>query len=195
MNYFNCIERKNIYIAQDAESYTAEHHKSEECRQFLVGAALDADGLNYYDFQKTLAGYRYACVIITDSGVVLHTNTDPSIISPGVGQTIFGVNEYPEEMTFDGTWRYDYETETFYHDTLIAEQKALAENTETRNTMLSKATAAAYPLQLRATRGTASPEQLAQLAALDDYIIDLVDMTDEQLSQSPAPFPPKPEGL
>lgn len=191
MKYFNCVERKNIHIIPGKKMEVEAHelNRLATTKPLLVGAALDANGLNYYDFRETLTGYNYTCVISTNSGVVLNINDDPTIISPGLSQTVFGINEYPEEMTLDRTWRYDFETETFSQDTQAVQRNALVANTAKRDNLQRIATTEAYPLQLRASMGTATPEQLIRLEELNGFIIALDDMTPEQLKQSPASFP------
>lgn len=200
MKYFDCVARKNIYITpaingvEDAappkdEEITETSQRINDAVPVLVGAALNADEMSYYDFQKTMTEYRCACVVVTESGIVLNIKEDKSVISPGVGQTVFGIDEYPEEMTFDRTWRYDFETETFSQDIAAVQRNALVANTAKRDHLQNKAIEEAYPLQLRVSTGTATDRQKSRLNAINAYIIALDDMTPEQLQQSPLAFP------
>ncbi|WP_336240430.1 tail fiber assembly protein [Citrobacter werkmanii] len=183
MNSFDTVKTENIYL-----------EIIEGVEPFFVVAQLNAEGENYYDFRKTFTS-KYACVINASTGIVRHISDDISAISPGIGTRVFGIDDYPEGIAFDGTWRFDADTSTFTQDAEIVAANTLRTNTATRDRLLRACTDASYPLQLRVSRGIATAEQTQQLEKLEQYALDLTDPTITDLMVSPGTFPPKPDFL
>lgn len=183
MNYFDCTEKKNINFKINKVS-----------DPILVGASLDVNGQTYYEFRKAITE-KYTCVIAADSGVVRYLNEDASTISPSIGERVFGVDDYPAELMFDGTWKYNFDTGEFFQDADIVAANTLAANTATYNALLRACTDAAFPLQSVIALGIATEEQLATLAELQQYAADLINPDIVDLTKSPLQLPAAPVAL
>ena len=183
MNYFDCVEKKNINIKPN-----------EAAETILVGGSLDANGQTYYAFRETITE-KYTCVITVDSSVVRYINKDASTISPYVGERVFGIDNYPTELTFDGTWRFNANTGEFYQDPDILAANTLRINTEKFNNLLRTCTDAAFPLQSAIALGIATAEQQTLLAELQQYAIDLTNPEIVDLTMSPPSWPQLPTSL
>lgn len=183
MNHFNCTKRENIYV-----------QPIENAPPLLVSGSLNADGENYYDFQKTIT-QPYTCVVSTSTGIVRYIDADPSTIAPHVGESVFGINEYPEGVTFDGVWRYDEGTGEFYQDGELVTAKVLAENAGLRAKCAVIATSAIATLQAGIDRGRSLDGDTDLMALWQDYLCDLRTMTPEDLQQLPAAFPAQPNSV
>lgn len=119
MKYFDAVKVENIEIKI-----------TEDAKPFLASAAINSDGENYYDFQKTITT-KYTCVINAETNVVRYIAEDASAISPGAGERIFGIDEITVEgsatgdLAFDGTWKFNEETLAFYQDMALVAERAL----------------------------------------------------------------------
>lgn len=177
MTFFDCVKNENILVQPMAH-----------IKPFLTGASLNADGETYYDFQKQITT-KYTCVIRADSGVVRYITDDASAVSPGAGERVFGIDDYPAELAFDGTWRFNADTGEFYQDTDIVAAQTLYKNTLEYNRRLRACTDAAFPLQSAVSFGTATTEQQNALTELQQYAIDIASI---DLTAGPAVFPAMP---
>ncbi|MEZ2603348.1 tail fiber assembly protein [Kluyvera intermedia] len=160
MNFFNAVKTENISI-----------EIIEGVKPFLVGASIDADGNNYYDFQKTITE-KYACVVNTGSGRVRYLSEDASTIAPGAGESVFGIDDIPDDF-FDydfSYWAFNAGEFSPYQFT-PAELTAIADSKKSR--LMAVASAAIGPLQDADRLGIATDEEIAQLQELMRYRIDL----------------------
>lgn len=158
MNYFDSVSVENI-----------EMKINDDTPPFLVGASLNASGENFYDFQKTITE-KYTCVIHAESGTLRYFNEDASTIAPGVGERVFGIDEItPDGVTFDGSWKFDEETLSFYQDADIVASKVLRANTAKRDLLLKIATAAITSIQNSAAIGNPRDGDEENLLILQQY--------------------------
>lgn len=97
------------------------------------------------------------------------------------------VEDYPEEVQLDGTWRFD--GTTVYQDAGIVSAFALTKNTRQFNRLLRACTDAAFPLQSALALGIITPEQQAMLTELQNYAVTLAD-TDLTVTPVAWPVPP-----
>ncbi|MEZ2602854.1 tail fiber assembly protein [Kluyvera intermedia] len=178
MNFFDAVKNENIHITV-----------VEGVMPFLVGASIDANGQNYYDFQKTITE-KYTCVIHAESGILRYFNEDASAIAPGVGERVFGIDEItPEGVAFDGSWKFDEETLTFYQDTLIVAVNVLRANTAQHETLTRKAITSISAILNSAEIGKPREGDAENLLALRQFVDALrdVDLTLAEPVWPPAP--------
>lgn len=180
MNYFDCVEKKNINI---------QLHEAAE--PILVGGSLDANGQTYYEFRETITE-KYTCVITVDSGVVRYINEDASTISPHVGERVFGIDDYPADIAFDGTWIYDTDSGEFSQCADIVTVQTLADNTRLRAQLATLAAMVIATLQAGIASDRSIEGDSDALTAWQGYLCDLRAMTHEDLQESPAAFPQQP---
>lgn len=182
MKYFDAVKLENIEIKV-----------TEDAKPFLTGAAINVDGDNYYDFQKTIRT-KYTCVINAESSVVRYISEDASAVAPGMGERVFGIDDITVDgagsVTFDGTWKFNEETLTFYQDTTLVAENVLRINKEKFEHLLRVCTDAAFPLQSAVSLGVATEAQQARLAVLQQYSVDLLSV---DLTAASAAFPPFPQ--
>lgn len=183
MNYFDCVEKKNINIKLRILD-----------DPILVGASLDINGQTYYEFRETITE-KYTCVIVADTGVVRYINEDASTISPYVGERVFGIEEYPADLTFDGTWIYDGDSGEFSQPEDIVVARTLIDNTRLRSRLAMLAALAITTLQSGIANDRSVDGDNDALTLWQGYLCDLRDMTPEQLQQSPALFPTAPASI
>lgn len=173
MDYFDCVEKKNIHM-----------ELVEGAPPVFMGASLNSEGQSYYEFRDTITT-EYTCVITSDNGVVRYINADASTISPHVGERVFGIETYPADIAFDGTWIFNFETESFYQDADIVAAQTLYRNKMEYNRLLRAAGVAHMLLQLLPPDDAEAKQQ-----ELKDYLSGLqaVDLT-----LSDPDWPPVPE--
>lgn len=183
MNYFDCVEKKNINI---------QFHEAAE--PIWVGGSLDANGQTYYEFRETITE-KYTCVITVDSGVVRYINEDASTISPHVGERVFGIDDYPADIAFDGTWIYDTDSGEFSQCADIVTARTLVNNARLRAQFATLAAMAIATLQAGIAINRSLNGDSDTLTSWQNYLCDLRAMTPEQLQQSPAVFPVQPDSV
>ncbi|EAW1173936.1 tail fiber assembly protein [Salmonella enterica subsp. enterica] len=105
------------------------------------------------------------------------------------------LDDYPDGVTLDGTWKYDEETRNIYQDADIVSSQVIINNTRQLNKLLSVCAVSAFPLQSRVDVGCAIDEQVTALAELKQYVIDLTNPAIVDLTQSPLQLPPAPLSL
>lgn len=187
MKYFDAVKIENIEIKV-----------IEGAKPFLVSAAINADGENYYDFQKNIAT-KYTCVINTENSVVRYITGDASTISPGGGESVFGIDNNTDndgqDVGFDGTWKFNKETLTFYRDSALVAEIALRNNKDKFERLLRTCTDAAFPLQSAVSMGIATDEQKTALEELKNYSVNLMDAKEANAGSATPAWPPLPEYL
>lgn len=180
MDYFDCVETKNIYV-----------QPLERIKPILVSASLNANGDNYYDYQKTITT-KYACAINAETGIVRLIAEDAGFISPFSGERVFGIDDYPTELTFDGTWAYNSDIGEFSQVADIVAANALKRNTTVRNGLLRAALAEIEILQCSAAVGNQRDSDADNLLALQRYVDELRNV---DLTANPVTFPVMPESI
>lgn len=103
------------------------------------------------------------------------------------------IEDYPEGVKLDGTWKFDEETNSIYQDSAI--NSSISENTRKRASLASNAALAIVTLQAGFDRGISLDGDADMLAQWQDYLCNLRSMTSDQLEQSPAAFPPAPASI
>ncbi|POT25310.1 phage tail protein [Citrobacter freundii] len=158
MNYFKCVKQENIYV-----------QPAEDAPPLLVGGSLDVNGDNYYDFQKTIT-QPYTCVISTETGIVRYIDADASAISPHAGESVFGIDEYPEGVTFDGFWVFD--GNKFTLRILTPEELAAAAEYK-KSQLMARASEVIAILERAVKHGMATDAEVARLAEWEKYSVRL----------------------
>lgn len=103
------------------------------------------------------------------------------------------VEDYPEGVQLDGTWRFD--GLTVYHDADLIAQEALRLNSKKRGRYAAQAALTIATLQAGIDTNRTADGDSDSLTAWQTYLCDLRDMTPDQLQQSPAPFPATPAAV
>lgn len=183
MDYFDCVEKKNIHM-----------ELVEGAPPVLMGASLNSEGQNYYEFRDTITT-EYTCVITANTGIVRYINEDASKISPHVGERVFGIEAYPAEITFDGTWIYDTDSGEFSQCADIVTARTLVDNARLRAQFATLAAMAIATLQAGIAINRSLDGDSDTLTLWQNYLCDLRAMTPEQLQQSPAVFPVQPDSV
>lgn len=164
MKYFDVVKTENIkkILIEGAEPY-------------LMAASLNAKGEDYYDFQKTLSA-KFTCVIDAESSILRYFNEDASTIAPGIGERVFGIDEIPDDVTFDGTWKFDERTNTFHQDAALATAYLVSINTSQRNVLMQNAFREISIIQNSALLQNERDSDAADLVALQQYVDALRDV-------------------
>lgn len=105
------------------------------------------------------------------------------------------LDDYPDGVQLDGTWKYDEETISVYQDADIVSAQIIIKNTRELHKLLSACAVAAFPLQSRVDVGSATDEQVTALAELKQYAVDLTNPALVDLTQFPLQLPPVPVPL
>lgn len=100
------------------------------------------------------------------------------------------VDDYPEGVTLDGTWRFD--GTSVFRDSDLATERNLRINTRSRNKLAATAALNISTLQAGIDSDRSVDGDSDALTAWQNYLCDLRDMTTEQLQQSPVTFPSAP---
>lgn len=119
-------------------------------------------------------------------------NYDVSLLVPiNLSVAEIAVADSPEGMILDGTWKFDEDSQSVYQDADAVASRTLAKNTLEYNSRLRACTDLAFPLQSAVMLGVATDKQQEDLAALQQYAVDLmaVDLTANPASFPVAPFP------
>lgn len=158
VNYFNCVKQENIYV-----------QPVEGAPSLLVCGSLDENGQNYYDYQKSIT-QPYTCVISTVSGIVRYIDADASTISPHAGESVFGIDEYPEGVTFDGNWIFN--GNEFTPRILTVEERATAAEGK-KSQLLAKANEVIAILERAVKHGMATDAEIERLGEWERYSVRL----------------------
>lgn len=103
------------------------------------------------------------------------------------------IEDYPEGVQLDGTWRFD--GLTVYHDADLIAQEALRLNSKKRGRYAAQAALTIATLQAGIDTNRTVDGDSDSLTAWQKYLCDLRAMIPEQLEQSPALFPTAPTGI
>lgn len=158
---------------------------------------IDDAGYDWFEAAPKLTG-RVFIAVAPDAGVIVQIadsslpDTDAFSLYPD-GVSVYGLEALPPDCSIDGTWRFDSETLTAYRDAELAAARRLAENTRLRTQFATQAMLAISTLQNRVSIGRARAGDADALAAWQNYLIDLDELTDAQLSAPDFVFPPTPE--
>lgn len=101
------------------------------------------------------------------------------------------VEDYPTELTLDGTWRFD--GESVIRDADLVAERNLRLNTRSRNKLAAVVTVTIATLQAGIACDRSVDGDSDALTAWQGYLCDLRDLTTEQLQQSPVDFPLQPK--
>lgn len=157
---------------------------------------IDDAGYDWFEAAPKLTG-RVFIAVAPDTGVIVQIadsslpDTDAFSLYPD-GVSIYGLESLPPDCSIDGTWRFDSETLTAYLDAELAAGRILSENTRLRTQFATQAMLAISTLQNRVSIGRVRAGDADALAAWQNYLIDLDELTDTQLSAPDFVFPPVP---
>ncbi|MGQ3662082.1 phage tail-collar fiber domain-containing protein [Citrobacter braakii] len=158
---------------------------------------IDDAGYDWFEAAPKLTG-RVFIAVAPDTGVIVQIadsslpDTDAFSLYPD-GVSIYGLEALPPDCSIDGTWRFDSETLTAYRDAELAAGRILSENTRLRTQFATQAMLAISTLQNRVSIGRARAGDADALAAWQNYLIDLDELTDAQLASADFVFPSTPQ--
>lgn len=103
------------------------------------------------------------------------------------------VDDYPEGVQLDGTWRFD--GQTVYRDADLVAQKALRLNTRKRARLAAQAALTIATLQNRISIQRAQDGDIYALTAWQHYLVNLDELRDVDLSAENPAWPEIPDFL
>lgn len=105
------------------------------------------------------------------------------------------VEDYPEGVALDETWKYDEKTKSVYRSADLVTERNQRINSRARDKYAAQAALSIATLQAGIATSRSETGDSDALTAWQGYLCDLRDMTPEQLQQSPALFPTAPASI
>ncbi len=161
------------------------------------------DGHCWYDAQREFANDTVK--IQYDSGGIIRAVVDKPVPERGnvyAASMLWPINasvaevaveDYPDGVTLDGTWRFD--GTSVFRDSDLATERNLRLNTRSRNRLAASAALNIATLQAGIDSNRSVDGDSDALTAWQGYLCDLREMTPEDLQQSPALFPTAPASI
>ncbi|HGW6103945.1 TPA: tail fiber assembly protein [Citrobacter werkmanii] len=184
---------ENFVLTQPDQKVTATIGGEEKTVLFLKSG----DGLCWYEARREFSDdtvkiqYDSAGIIrsVVDKPVPERGNVYAASMLWPINASVaeIAVEDYPAELTLDGTWRFD--GESVIRDADLVAGRNLRLNTRKFNRLLRACTDAAFPLQSALALGIITPEQQSMLTELQNYAVTLAD-TD--LTATPVIWPTPP---
>lgn len=190
---------ENFVLTQPDQNVTATIGGEEKTVLFLKSG----NGFCWYDAQKEFSDDTVKIQYDSD-GIIRAVVEKPvpergnvyaaSMLWPiNASVAEIAVEDYPEGVQLDGTWKFD--GQTVYRDADLLAEENLRINTRVRNRLAAEASLSITTLQAGIALNRSAEGDADALAAWQGYLCDLRAINQNQLQQSPVAFPPAPVSI
>lgn len=138
---------------------------------------ISEEGYDWYLASKLLAGNVF--IAFDGDGIIRHVDTDATMFNPD-GMSVAGLDELPVGVDIYGAWKFD--GEFVYQDPDVIAARIFSSNTVLLSDYTTQAACAVMIIQARAATGLGREGDADRLSMLQNYLAELDNLTEAQLS-------------